>query len=58
MGISGKMAIEFVNVVVTELAQESTPTMAQVPAWPTVVPISISLEEKSEKFNGLNFRRW
>ncbi|RVW41557.1 Retrovirus-related Pol polyprotein from transposon TNT 1-94 [Vitis vinifera] len=46
------------NVVVTELAPVATPTVAQVPAMPTAVPISVSLGEKLEKFSGLNFKRW
>ncbi|RVW48063.1 hypothetical protein CK203_073479 [Vitis vinifera] len=33
------------------------PTVAQVPAMPTAVPISVSPGEK-EKFSGLNFKRW
>ena len=32
--------------------------MAKVPMRPMVVPISISLRKKLEKFNGLNFKRW
>ena len=32
--------------------------MAQVQVMPTVVPIFVSLGEKLEKFNGLNFKRW
>ncbi|KAL6331736.1 hypothetical protein AAG906_016732 [Vitis piasezkii] len=52
------MTTESDNVVVTELAPVATPTMAQVPAMPTAVPISVSPGEKPEKFSGLNFKRW
>ncbi|RVW62815.1 Retrovirus-related Pol polyprotein from transposon TNT 1-94 [Vitis vinifera] len=52
------MTTESDNVVVTELALVATPTVAQVPAMPTVVPISVSPGEKPEKFSGLNFKRW
>ena len=45
------------NIVPTISDQEATPTMAQVPMMPTVVPISVSPGEKPEKFNGLNFKR-
>ena len=36
----------------------ASPIVAQVPVMPTVVPISVSLEEKLEKYNRLNFKRW
>ncbi|WJZ95257.1 hypothetical protein VitviT2T_014041 [Vitis vinifera] len=52
------MTTESDNVVVTELAPMATPTVAQVPAMPTAVPISVSPGEKPEKFSGLNFKRW
>ncbi|RVW46387.1 Retrovirus-related Pol polyprotein from transposon TNT 1-94 [Vitis vinifera] len=52
------MTTESDNVVVTELAPVATPTVAQVPAMPTAVPISVSPGEKPEKFSGLNFKRW
>ncbi|RVX15562.1 hypothetical protein VitviT2T_002285 [Vitis vinifera] len=52
------MTTESDNVVVTELAPVATLTVAQVPAMPTVVPISVSPGEKPEKFSGLNFKRW
>ncbi|WJZ87171.1 hypothetical protein VitviT2T_006572 [Vitis vinifera] len=52
------MTTESDNVVVTELALVATPTVAQVPAMPTAVPISVSPGEKPEKFSGLNFKRW
>ncbi|RVW26496.1 Retrovirus-related Pol polyprotein from transposon TNT 1-94 [Vitis vinifera] len=52
------MTTESDNVVVTELALMATPTVAQVPAMPTAVPISVSPGEKPEKFSGLNFKRW
>ena len=32
--------------------------MAQVPMIPTALPVSVSLREKPEKFNGLNFKWW
>ena len=34
----------------------ATLTVAQEPIMPTVVPISVSLGKKLEKFNGLNFK--
>ncbi|RVW64853.1 Retrovirus-related Pol polyprotein from transposon TNT 1-94 [Vitis vinifera] len=52
------MTSESDNVVVTELAPVATPTVAQVPAMPTAVPIFVSPGEKPEKFSGLNFKRW
>ncbi|RVW97088.1 Retrovirus-related Pol polyprotein from transposon TNT 1-94 [Vitis vinifera] len=52
------MTTESDNVVVTELAPVATPTVAQVPAMPTAVPIFVSPGEKPEKFSGLNFKRW
>ncbi|WJZ85230.1 hypothetical protein VitviT2T_004776 [Vitis vinifera] len=52
------MTTESDNVVVTELAPVANPTVAQVPAMPTAVPISVSPGEKPEKFSGLNFKRW
>ncbi|WKA09039.1 hypothetical protein VitviT2T_026717 [Vitis vinifera] len=52
------MTTESDNVVITELALVATPTVAQVPAMPTAVPISVSPGEKPEKFSGLNFKRW
>ena len=52
------MATESDNVVVDELAQMATPTVAQVPTLPTIVPISVSPREKLEKFSRLNFKRW
>ncbi|WKA11227.1 hypothetical protein VitviT2T_028751 [Vitis vinifera] len=52
------MTTESDNVVVTKLALVATPTVAQVPAMPTAVPISVSPGEKPEKFSGLNFKRW
>ncbi|WJZ97445.1 hypothetical protein VitviT2T_016048 [Vitis vinifera] len=52
------MTTESDNVVVTELAPVATPTVPQVPAMPTAVPISVSPGEKPEKFSGLNFKRW
>ena len=55
---SKKMAIESNNVVMDELAQVATPTVARVPTFPTTIPISISLGEKLEKFSRLNFKRW
>ena len=42
----------------TELTQMVTPIVARVSTLPIVVPISISLEEKPEKFGGLNFKKW
>ena len=36
----------------------ATPTVAQVPVMPTVIPIFVSHGEKSEKFNGLYFEWW
>ncbi|RVW34174.1 hypothetical protein CK203_092820 [Vitis vinifera] len=50
------MTTESDNVVVTELAPVATPTVAQVPAMPTAVPISVSPGEKPEKFSGLNLK--
>ena len=44
------------NVVPATSTKVATPIVAQV--MPTVMPIFVSLGEKSEKFNGLNFRRW
>ncbi|WJZ99452.1 hypothetical protein VitviT2T_017897 [Vitis vinifera] len=52
------MTTESDNIVVTELAPVATPTVAQVPAMPTAVPISVSPGEKPEKFSRLNFKRW
>ena len=46
------------NNVLAASAQVGTPTAAQVPMMPIVVPISISHGEKPEKFNGLNFKMW
>ena len=46
------------NVIPVAFAQVATPTMTQLLVMPTSVPISVSLGEKSEKFNGLNFKRW
>ena len=46
------------NIVPIAFTQVATPTMAQVPTMSTVVPISVSLGEKLEKFNELNFKRW
>ena len=52
------MAIEFDNIVVIELAQEATPSMARVPVLLIVVLLSFSLGEKPEKSNELKFKRW
>ena len=46
------------NVVPTASTQVATPTVAQVPVMPTVIPISVSPREKQEKFNRLNFKIW
>ena len=46
------------NVVPAAFAQVATPIVAQVSVMPTVMPISVSLGEKPETFNGLNFKRW
>ena len=46
------------TTVPTAFAQVATPIMAKAPVMPTTVPISVSLGEKLEKFNGLNFKRW
>ena len=46
------------NTVPPASAQVATPTMAQVPLMPTIVPIFVSPREKPEKFNRLNFKRW
>ena len=53
-----KMDSDSNNVVLAASAQVATLTVAQVLVMLTVVPISISLYEKPEKFNGLNFKRW
>ena len=45
------------NVVPIASAQATTPNVAQVLVMPTVVFISVSLGQKLEKFNGLNFKR-
>ena len=45
------------NVILVAPAQVTTLIVAQVLVMPIVVPISISHEEKSEKFNRLNFKR-
>ena len=44
--------------VLSASAQVETPTIAQAPMMLTIVPISVSLGEKLDKFNGLNFKRW
>ena len=44
--------------ILTTSAQVTTPTMAQAPVMPTVVPIFVSPGEKQKKFNGLYFKRW
>ena len=46
------------NVIPSTSAQVATPTVAQMLVMPTIVPMSVSLGEKLEKFNGLNFKRW
>ena len=46
------------TIVPTASAQVATPTVAQAPVMPTIVPISVSPGEKLEKFNELNFKRW
>ena len=46
------------TIVPITSAHMATPTVAQVPMIPTIVPISVSPREKLEKFNGLNFKRW
>ena len=46
------------NVVPPASAQVATLIMAQALVMPTVVPISVSPEEKLEKFIRLNFKRW
>ena len=46
------------NVVPAASAQVTTPIVAQVPVMNIVMPISVSLVEKQEKFNGINFKRW
>ena len=46
------------TMVPTASAQVATPTVTQAPVMPTMVPISVLPEEKPEKFNGLNFKRW
>ncbi|RVX19809.1 hypothetical protein CK203_005258 [Vitis vinifera] len=43
------MTTESDNVVVTELAPVANPTVAQVPAMPTAVPISVSPGEKTRE---------
>ncbi|RVW50112.1 hypothetical protein CK203_114527 [Vitis vinifera] len=43
------MTTESDNVVVTELAPVATPTVAQVPAMPTAVPISVSPGRKTRE---------
>ena len=50
--------MDFDNVVPTASTKMATPTMAQAQMILTVVPIFVSHEEKPEKFNGLNFKRW
>ena len=46
------------TIVPTTSAHVTTPTVAQAPVLPTIMPISVSPEEKPEKFSGLNFKRW
>ena len=46
------------NVVPIASAQVATPTMAQASMMLTTVFISVSLGEKLEKLNGLNFKMW
>ena len=46
------------NVVPTTSAQVTTPTLAQAPVMPTIVPIYVLSGENLEKFSGLNFKMW
>ena len=46
------------NVVPSASTQVATPTVAQASMMPTVVLISVSPQEKPEKFNRLNFKMW
>ena len=46
------------TIVPTASAHVVTPTVAQALVLPITVPIFVSLGEKPEKFNGLNFKRW
>ena len=46
------------NVIPIASAQVATPIVTQALIMPITVPISVSLGENPEKFNGHNFKRW
>ena len=49
---------EFGQVATPTVAQVATPIVAQASLVHTFGPVSVSLGEKLEKSNGLNFKRW
>ena len=46
------------NVVLATSAQVATPIMAKALVMAIAMPIYVLLGEKTNKFNGLNFKRW
>ena len=52
------MDLDSNNAAPPASAKVANPILAHGPVMPTVVPISVSLGEKPEKFNGHNINRW